>query len=276
MMLARRTDPTGARPTMKLHNLHATPRLTLLTAFLVCTPVTLALVTPCCSSVAQAADGAAVLQKLDQDASAFRDMSYVSTMEIWKGGSKKETLEFTMSMKGLDKQFIAFTAPGNVAGMKILMVGDSLWVYSPEFQKVRMIAAHAQNQGFLGSEFTPEDMVMTGLAAHFTAEIGGKSGSETTLTLTPKPEFKSSWTKLELVIDSSKGGVTKITYFDGSGQAVRQQTRGAWAKIEGKSMPTEIKMKNLKTNAETVIKLSDIKVNQGLSDDLFSKRSLLR
>jgi hypothetical protein len=35
-------------------------------------------------------------------------------------------------------------------------------------------------------------------------------------------------------------------------------------------------MKNLKTNAESIIKLSDIKVNQGVEDDLFSKRTLLR
>jgi outer membrane lipoprotein-sorting protein len=265
-MMPAPVEPTDRSTTMKLAKV--------LTAFLVCTPVTLAIVGP--SSVAQAADGAAVLKKLDQDAQAFDDISYVSTMEIWKNGSKKKTLQFDMKMKGLDKQFISFTAPGDVAGMKILMVGDSLWMYSPEFQKVRMIAAHAQSQGFLGSEMTPEDMVNTGLASRFDAEIGGKSGTETTLTLTPKADTQSSWSKLEIVIDSSKGGVTKITYFDGSGAAVREQSRGGWAKISGKSMPTEIKMKNLKTNAETVIRLSDIKVNQGVEDDLFSRRTLLR
>jgi len=247
---------------------------TVLTALLVCAPVSLAIVAP--PSVAQAADGSAVLKKLDADAQAFSDVSYVSTMEIWKSGSKKKTLQFDMVMKGLDKQLISFTAPGDVAGMKILMVGDSLWMYSPEFKKVRMIAAHAQSQGFLGSEFTPEDMVMTGLATHFDAEIGGKDGNETSLTLTPKADFTSSYSKLEIVIDSTKGGVTKITYFDGSGNAIRQQTRGGWAKIAGKSMPTEIKMKNLKTGAETAIKLSDIKVDQGIDDTLFSKRTLLR
>jgi outer membrane lipoprotein-sorting protein len=247
---------------------------TFLSAFLVCTPVAVAVLAP--PSVAQAADGAAVLAKLDRDAQVFKDMSYVSTMEIWKSGAKKKTLQFDMTMKGLDKQFISFTAPGDVAGMKILMVGESIWMYSPEFAKVRMIAAHAQSQGFLGSEFTPEDMIMTGLAKHFDADITGQSGNETTLTLKPKADFQTSWSKLELTIDKTKGGVTKIVYFDGSGVAVREQIRAGWAKIEGHSMPTEIRMKNLKTNAETVVKLSDIKVNQGVSDDLFSKRTLLR
>ena len=245
-----------------------------LTAFLVCVPVSLAIVAP--SSVAQAADASAVLQKLDQDASVFADQQYDASMAIFKNGSKKKTLAFHMVMKGLDKQFISFTAPGDVAGMKILMVGDSLWMYSPEFQKVRMIAAHAQSQGFLGSDFTPEDMVMTGLSAHFNAELGAQQGNETTLTLTPKADFTSSYSKLELTIDKTKGGVTKIVYFDGSGAAVREQTRGGWAKISGKSMPTEIKMKNLKTGSETVINLSNVQVDQGVEDDLFSKRTLLR
>jgi outer membrane lipoprotein-sorting protein len=249
---------------------------TVLSALLVCTPVALALSIIAPPSVAQAADGSAVLKKLDKDAQAFADISYVSTMEIWKNGSKRKTLQFDMTMKGLDKQYISFTAPGDVAGMKILMVGDELWMYSPEFQKVRKVAAHAQSQGFLGSDFTPEDMVMTGLEKHFDAEIGGQSGNETYLTLTPKPDFISSWAKLELTIDKTKGGVTKIKYFDGSGTAVREQLREGWSKISGKAMPTKITMKNLKTGAETVLQLSDIKVDQGVEDDLFSRRTLLR
>ena len=248
---------------------------TVLSAVLVCTPVALAIAIP--PTVAEAAtDAAAVLKKLDKDAAAFADVSYVSSMEIWKNGSKRKTLQFDMVMKGLDKQFITFTAPGDVAGMKILMVADELWMYSPEFQKVRKVAAHAQSQGFLGSEFTPEDMVMSGLAKHFDGEISGQSGNETYVTITPKADFTSSWSKLELTIDKTKGGVTKITYFDGSGNAVREQTRAGWSKVNGKPFPTEISMKNLKTGAETVIKLSDIKVDQGVEDDLFSRRTLLR
>ena len=249
---------------------------TVFSAFLVCTPVALALGIMAPPAVAQAADGGSVLAKLDKDASAFADISYISTMEIWKNGSKKKTLQFDMVMKGLDKQYINFTAPGDVAGMKILMVGESLWMFSPEFQKVRMVAAHAQSQGFLGSEFTPEDMKMTGLRAHFDADISGSSGNETTLTLTPKAEFPSSWSKLELTIDKTKGGVTRIKYFDGSGTAVREQVRSGWSKVEGKAFPTKISMKNLKTGAETKIQLSDIRVNTGVEDALFSKRTLLR
>lgn len=247
---------------------------TVLSAFLVCTPVALAVVAP--PAVAQAADGSQVLKKIDRDADAFDDTAYVATMEIYKNGSKRKTLQFNMTMKGLEKQYVEFTAPGDIAGMKILMSGDNMWMYSPEFKKVRKVAAHAQSQGMFGSEFTMEDMASSKLSKRFNASIEGQKGNETMLTLTPKAEVHSSYSKIEIVIDKTKGGVTKLTYFDGSGAAVRRQTRGDWRKVKGKAMPTEIRMKNLKTNAETVIKLSDVEVNQGVEDSLFSKRTLLR
>jgi outer membrane lipoprotein-sorting protein len=182
-----------------------------------------------------------------------------------------------MVMQGLEKQYIEFTAPGDVAGMKILMAdANTLWMYSPEFKKVRKIAAHAQSQGFLGSEFTPEDMAMAKLSRSYDAELVGKQGNETTLELRPKAEGVSSYSKLEIVIDSTKGGVTIIRYFDGSGNLVRVQSREAWQKIGGAPMPTRITMENKKNGNKTVINLSNVKVNQGVDEATFSRRNLLR
>ena len=247
---------------------------TALSALLVCAPVAMAIVVP--PAVAYAADGSAVLRKLDADAEAFTDISYVSTMEIYKNGSKRKTLQFDMVMKGLDKQYVNFTSPGDVAGMQVLMVGADLWVYSPEFQKVRKVAAHAQAQGLFGSEFTYEDMALAKMSSKFDANITGKSGNETYVELTPKAGQSISWAKLELTIDKTKGAVTKIKYYDGSGKVVREQIRAGWSKVAGKPFPTKVTMKNLKTGAETVVKISGVKVNTGVQDSLFSKRTLLR
>jgi outer membrane lipoprotein-sorting protein len=223
------------------------------------------------------AQGQKVLEELDRRAQVFKDVSYSASMDVRKDGKSKKVLEFDMTMKGLDKQYIVFKAPGDVAGMKILMEGlDALWMYSPEFKKVRKIAAHAQAQGFFGSEFTAEDMTIVGLAQRWEGVIAGKSGDVTTMELTPKPGMASNFSKLEIDVDKTKGGVTKIRYFDGSGQATREQTRGGWKSVEGQPFPTQIAMKNLKTGAETVITLSDIKVDLGVGDDLFSRRMLLR
>jgi outer membrane lipoprotein-sorting protein len=226
--------------------------------------------------VAMAAiDPAEILAEVDRRMAAFDDQSYAATMEIIKSGQLKKTLEFKSSMKGLDKQFIEFVAPGDVAGMKVLLDGSDLYIYTPEFQKVRRVAAHMQSQGFMGSEFQLADIGIK-LSPTYDAALGSTDGSLTTLVLTPKAGKEAAFPKIELTIDGTKGGVTKLVYFDASGNAVRQQTREDWVKIDGKLIPTTVSMMNLKTGDVSVIRMSDIKVNQGLGDDVFSRRQLLR
>ena len=103
-----------------------------------------------------------------------------------------------------------------------------------------------------------------------------RDGAVTVLNLTPKEGHDNGWSKVELTIDAKKGGVTRLRYFDGSGADVREQKREDWIKIDGKLMPTKISMYNTKTGDVSVIKLSDILVNQGVDDALFSRRELLR
>ena len=227
--------------------------------------------------VAAAVTGTEILAKLDGLAARFPSQTYKATMEIYKSGQLRTTMVFSMSMKNLEKQFIHFTAPGDVAGMKILMEDrDTIYMYSPEFQKVRRVAAHLQNQGFLGSEFTPEDMVMAKLSPSFDATVVGKVGTETQLDLKPKAGAPISFSKLEVFIDSTVNGVTRIKYYDGSGNHIRTQTREDWKPFEDTKIPTQIRMKNLKTGDETVIKLSEIDVKTAIGDDLFSRRTLMR
>ena len=222
-------------------------------------------------------DANKILAEVDRRAAVFADQQYSATMAIYKGGQLKKTLEFTMVMKGLDKQFISFTAPGDVAGMKVLLQdAATLYIYTPEFKKVRRVAAHMQNQGFLGSTMTYEDMTQARLSPFYDAKLAGKEGSETTLELTPKEGVTTSFSRVDVVIDGKKGGVTKLRYYDGAGNHVRTQTREGWVKIEGELMPTKITMTDLKAGDATVIQLANVRVNQGVEDDLFSRRMLLR
>lgn len=224
-----------------------------------------------------AVDANKILAEVDRRAAVFDDQRYQASMAIYKGDQLKKTLQFDMVMKGLDKQFITFTAPGDVAGMKVLMQdAKTLYVYTPEFKKVRRVAAHMQNQGFLGSAFTYEDMTQTQLVPFFNAALGGREGSETTLILTPKEGVSTTYARVEVVIDGTKGGVTTLRYYNGAGNHVRTQLREGWKKIDGELMPTKITMSDLKAGSSTVITLADVQVNQGVEDGLFSRRMLLR
>jgi outer membrane lipoprotein-sorting protein len=132
------------------------------------------------------------------------------------------------------------------------------------------------NQGFLGSQFTYEDMTQVKLSPFYDAELGGKEGNETTLVLKLKKGVDATYPKVEIVIDSTKGGVTVLRYFDKSDKVVREQHRDDWKKVGGQNTPTKISMINLKTGDATIITLGDLAVNQGVDDSVFSRRELLR
>lgn len=222
-------------------------------------------------------DGNAILAELDRRAEAFDDQQYAASMQIIKGGEVRKTLRFNATMKGLHRQLLVFTAPGDVAGMKVLMVdAHTLYLYSKEFNKVRKVAAHAVKQGFMGSDFTFEDMTQTKLGVWYDAALNGKQGSITTLTLTAKPDYDLAYKKLEVDIDATEGAVTHIRYFDGAGALVREQERRDFKTIADKRIPTVVEMKDLKSNNATVITMTDIKVNQSVDESLFTRRQLLR
>ncbi len=224
-----------------------------------------------------AVDANKILAEVDKRAASFDDQRYTATMEIMKGGEMKKRLVFNSVMRGLDQQLITFVDPGDVAGMKVLMADrTTLYVYMPEFKKVRRVAAHAMNQGFLGSQFTYEDMTQVALSPYYDATLGGKEGNETTLVLTLKKDVEATYPKVEIVIDSKKGGVTLLRYFDKTDKVVREQRRDEWKKVGGNNVPTKITMTNLKTGDATIITLSDLVVNQGVDDSVFSRRELLR
>ncbi len=249
---------------------------TLVLAAAALTSASPAAATPRTPAAMFAVDPAKILAEVDRRAVAFADQRYDATMEIIKGGQLKKTLGFTAVMKGADKQLLDFNSPGDVKGMKVLMEdAETLYLYLPEFKKVRRVAAHVQNQGFLGSEFYYSDMKLT-FGLHYNASFGGKEGPLTTLELTPKAGVDTGYAKLELTVDGTKGGVTKIRYFDASGAVVREQNRTEWIKIGEKLVPTKVSMLNVKTGDLTVITLSNIQVDQGIDDAVFSRRELLR
>lgn len=220
-------------------------------------------------------DANQVLAEVDRRADPFKDQSYTATMDIIKGGEIKKTLTFEAMMRGSTQQYLKFTGPGDVAGMKVLLLGDSIETYLPEFKKVRKVALHAAGQGFLGSPWEFADMRDVKLSAHYTAAFGPKSGDVTTLVLTPK-DAESPYSKLECDVDKSKGGVTEIRYYDGAGNLRRKQSRSGWVKVEGHLVPTEVSMLDVKSGDVGAIHISDLKVNQGLDPSVFTRRELLR
>lgn len=226
-------------------------------------------------AVAFADEAEELLKKADAAANNAKDQRILVTMTIEGGGQKKvarlETLE-----KGGVKRLIRLLAPGDVKGTQILMDGEAMYVYMPQFQKVRRVASHAKSQGLMDSDFTNDDMGAINLAPAYAAELGEGTATAHKLKLKPKPGTESTSEALEVLIDKTSGVITQIDYIAG-GKAVRRQTRSNFKTYAGGFVrPMQITMEDLTKAHKTTMTIEDMKINAGIPDNLFTKQQLER
>ncbi len=221
-------------------------------------------------------DPVAILKQADDPTNGYQDQRFVMTMTVEGTGAATKVAKMETLQKGADKRLVRFLAPGDVKGTAILLEGGAMYMYMPQFQKVRRIASHAKNQGFMDSDFTNDDMGAVNFGAAFTPSLLDTTATHYKLKLQPKPGSESAVEHLEMLIDKQHSVITQIDYIVG-GKAVRRQTRAGLKTFPGsKVMPTIITMQDLTKPHKTTLVINDLKVNSGLPDSLFTKQSLER
>lgn len=194
-------------------------------------------------------------------------------MAFYRAGQLDKTLQFDVVMKGLDRQLIRVTAPGSMKGTTVLRVGKQVSVSNPWHKKIDNVATEWSRTRLFGTDMTAADLLLMELSAHLRSPSPNSEG--VVMSVAPKADFASTYSRLELTIDKTKGGVTKISYFGGDGTAVREQTRSDFTQIGGKWLPSRVTFRDIKGGTRTEIQRSNFKVNPTLADSLFSKRSLM-
>ena len=60
---------------------------------------------------------------------------------------------------GADQAFTEYLSPPREAGTKMLKLGDKLWTYSPQTDRVIQISGHMLRQSVMGSDMSYNDMM---------------------------------------------------------------------------------------------------------------------
>ena len=109
------------------------------------------------SGWSQTPTGAEILQKIDENTIAG-NRSATSTM-IVHGRRGVRTMTLKSWIEGSDKSFSEYLSPAREKGTKMLKLGDQLWLYSPQSDRIIRIAGHMLRQSMMGSDFSYEDMM---------------------------------------------------------------------------------------------------------------------
>lgn len=219
--------------------------------------------------------GDAALAKMDKAMNQAKTQYLEYEITNQEPGKAEKKLGMKVYIKG-EKRFTEFTAPADMKGTKVLILSPTqMYVYLPAFGKVRRIASHTTDQGFMGMTFTQDDFASQSYGGAYTGQLLSEAGNDQKLALTPKAGQTTPYGKLEFSVMKDKSLPSEIKYFNAGGTHVKTETRSDY-KCEGSvCTPMTLKMvDHSKGGHWTKFVTKQWKVNTELSDDLFSKRNL--
>ena len=232
-----------------------------------------------CAGSALADPGGDVLAKVDNAMNNFTDGEFVSKLFIKEPNGSAREIDFTTYQKVPDKRLVRFSAPGDLRGMGVLVENkDVMYVFLPGFQKVRRVGTHVKAQTFMGSDFSYEDMSLSRYSPTYDAKLVKQDAQSWELELTVKPGQEIEYPRVHMWVEKKSQQPTKIDFMDQGGKVLKTaeyldyHLDGATHYGPAKVIVTDHRRNDHKSEIDFV----ETKLNQGLKDDFFTQRTLIR
>ena len=192
----------------------------------------------------------------------------------------KDDKEFAIESvgDGEERGLIHVIAPSRDAGTAFLQDGDNLYLFNPRLKRVLRLPPSGQNDSFLGSDLSYNDISGRDLEEDYTAEITAESENTVELTLVPAKLAPTPYGKVILTADRQNGyRPLEYLYYDQRDQPVRSMIFSDYTESGKLYMPTYIEIANLlEEGEETIVVMEDVKFGVDVNEDCFSQRALER
>ena len=222
--------------------------------------------------------GAEIIALADEAMTRARDQYFVYDLITYEPGKEPRVLRFEVTIMGEKKRRIEFLAPGDVRGMRFLVLDvDQMYVYMPAYKKVRRVASHVKSQGFMGSAYTQDAMSLTKFGDTFNGELVDQDDETWTLELTKKPDVSYSYPKLVVKIRKDIHQPAYVAYYNDKDVKVRSETREGFQCKQNLCNPRKMTMlDHTRGDLKSVMVQREWKPNTGISESQFTVRSLQR
>ena len=98
---------------------------------------------------------------MDGKANAPTDTWFRFTAVTQEPGKAPREMTVEVQNQG-EKRLVNFEGPSDMKGTRVLVLSrQQMWVYLPAYRKVRRVASHVKQQGFMGTTYSDEDMSTT-------------------------------------------------------------------------------------------------------------------
>lgn len=218
-----------------------------------------------------------VLKKYEKKYSNYKAL-YVK-FKLYVGGKHKATCASRNRPSG--QRLLKMLYPGDVKGMQILVQSQSeMYIYLPAFRKVRRIAGHVRNQGFLGSGFTYDDMSIAYWSKSYKVKMQRETSKHWLVDLKAIPGRKALYAHMRIRIRKDIGYADRFQYFNRHGKNYKTQKWSGYTlcnKAKTHCNPTRIVMiEHTRGNRISMLKNTKVRYKKRYSDRVYTIRNLLR
>ena len=199
---------------------------------------------------------------------------------IVHGRRSSRTIESRNWVIGTDQAFTEYLSPPREAGTKMLKLGDKLWTYSPQTDRVIQISGHMLRQSVMGSDMSYNDMMEDRpMEELYEATLEGSimiDGRDHWIMVLEARVKGLSYPKRRAWIDKEYLLPTKEELYAKSGKLLKTSTMEGIKRIQGRWFPSRFVFKDeLKRNSKgTEWVIDDIRFDVDIPDSRFSKSKL--
>jgi outer membrane lipoprotein-sorting protein len=217
-----------------------------------------------------------IVRDIERNEFRFDDIHYKMKIKLIEGGATTREIGFEVWAKGSDKLLLRVSSPGEVAGTQILQLGPrTMYMYNPEDRSVRVIAASARAQGFLGTDYAAADASLVGIGDGWTPTLLETTDASYKVQVVPESSEVSPYSKLIIWYDRHEHKGTKIEYYM-DGELAKTIDRTEFTHDGGVFDDfTHTTVTNARADRVTDVRILDVEVNTGLDDRMFTKRALM-
>ncbi len=225
---------------------------------------------------AQSLSGDEVVKRMDEAMTRAQDQSFDFDLITVEPGKGERRMTYHVDIKGTSFRRVEFLSPGDVKGMRMLVVSvNQMYVYMPAFRKVRRIASHVRNQGFMGTAYSYDEMSIVTYGDVFSAKLLSESDKDWTVELIRRPGQEFSYPKLKMVVSKEYSQPTRIEYFSDKGVMLKSEDRTNYECADNLCNPREMKLvDHTRNDLTTRMVRKSWKRNSGIPDSFFTQRAL--
>jgi outer membrane lipoprotein-sorting protein len=191
-------------------------------------------------------------------------------------------IEVVMRREGVDyRAVVSLREPVEMAGTRFLIDAqrgkrNRQWAYFPDLDLVRPISGRDQDDPFLGSDITYADLAGGAHLDDLVHELIGQEvvDGEPCYLMEGVPRHRTSYGKLRGWVRKKDFVTVRAVFYDDAGKALKEARLGDIREVGGGLLAHRIEMRSLTDDSETLLLLSDVKVNQGLDPDMFTEEAL--